>query len=150
MNGIIYKLKCKSTDDFYIGSTKNLNKALQNIKCLVKQGRNTPLFDFIRDNGGMDNFDKSIILYCDNDKLDNYKQQQIKLLNPSLNIRIPLQTRREYNIKNREKHNAYKRGRKIECIYCNKIYSRDSINRHYKTKKHLTNKAKHQIKIIVV
>ncbi len=148
MNGFIYKLKCKDTDDFFIGSTTNLKKALTNLKCVIKT-RDTPLFNYIKSHGGLSNFETSVILKCPINLLNLYKKQQINLLNPSLNIVTPLQTKQEYNQKNRQKINAYKKSRKIKCDVCYKVYSADSIQRHYKTKKHILNKKK-EIKIIVI
>ena len=139
---IIYKLYCKdpSITDFYIGSTNNLKLRKVKHKYCVNHINNKSRFrvyDFIRANGGWDNFTCVILLQLHNFMIDQDLRRIegafIKLLQPTLNERIAGRTVKEYYKDNIEHITKYKKT-KISCKYCNMFVRRVNIARHQKTK----------------
>lgn len=106
---IIYKIACKDDDvnDFYIGSTINLNKRRFRHKSCCNTSTchqyNYKVYQFIRENGGWDNWEiKTIENYpCNSkDELRKREQHYIKELQPTLNVYIAIiEDKKEY-IKN--------------------------------------------------
>jgi len=140
--GFIYKLNCKNINvsDFYIGATDNLHKCQINLKhCSTNIKRTSPLYEFIRKNGGYSNFIFNVIQKCNINDLYKEKRKQIELLKPSLNKKIPTRTKKEYCKANRPKINAYKKSRRSICPACKITIGSDHLNRHFKTKKHAKN-----------
>ena len=97
---IIYKLCCKDTDitDIYVGSTTNFNRrkghhksSCNNETCKDYQ---LPKYQFIRNNGGFENWDMIMIeqFSCDT-KLELHKKERecVDLLKPSLNRQPPVE-----------------------------------------------------------
>ena len=157
----IYKIVCldPNIDDFYIGSTVNLN-----IRCQahIKTGLNKKnlhyhykLYTFIRDSGGYENWEMQVIkLYKCETKRELVKEEQkyIDELKPSLNTDNAYSTE-EYNkeIKkkwqqdNREKQNERAKKRyqdnkeiekiKIECE-CGSVIRKRQKQRHNRSEKH--------------
>ena len=170
-NGIIYKLCCNDTNitEFYIGSTTNLrnrkNRHKNACNNINYRGYNYPVYKFIRDNGGFDNWNLILVeKYSAVDKLDLLKRERyyIETLKPILNSKIPLRTYKEYNkeyykqnknkIKeyykqNKNKIKEYRKQNKdiinanqsilIQCE-CGAMTQKKSIARHKKTQKHIT------------
>jgi len=104
-NSIIYKLCCKdlSIQDIYVGSTTNfrIRKCAHKNNCNNESGKkyNIPVYQFIRDNGGWENWDMiQIEAYQATDKrnLETRERYYIELLKPSLNKYIPTRTKAEY------------------------------------------------------
>jgi len=99
-NTHIYKISCldNSITDFYIGSTNNLSRRKREHKC-KSLNDNSLLYTTIRNNGGWDNWKVDVLnsLNCNN-KIEQFRKEKeyIKNLKPSLNIQIPLRTKREY------------------------------------------------------
>lgn len=88
MSGYIYKcFKNDNKDIFYIGSTKNYNQRINSHRSNSKY--NTTFFrNYVRENGGFDNFTFEIyeeITDCDSDKLLIREKEIIELLKPYLN-----------------------------------------------------------------
>ena len=99
-----YKIVCKDLDirDFYIGHTtdfttrKNRHKPVCNNP--NSRNHNIPLYEFIRDHLGWDNFEMVLIeTNCLNNSLEATRRERelIEELKPSLNILIPFRTESE-------------------------------------------------------
>jgi group I intron endonuclease len=127
MEYTIYKIICKDENikDCYVGSTKDLHRRKSNHKysCNTKinKDHNLPLYIFIRNNGGWDNFIFDIVetFICNKIQILEYERQFIEKLNSTLNSWCPFRN-------------------KNEVIYCEcgSIYSRRKVSRHEKCKKH--------------
>ena len=168
---IIYKLCCKDPNikDIYVGSTtdfrirKNSHKTCCNNPNSKKYNR--LVYQFIRENGGWQNWDMIMIkkyTKCKS-KLQCLKKERkyIEKLNATLNSDIPGRTTKEYYKDNKdkvlkhkvkyyqknkekikenrkreyEKNKQYK-NEKIKCV-CGSITGRSNMSNHKKTKKHL-------------
>ena len=110
---IIYKIKHNEDYDdnnIYVGSTSNFknrkyqhNKACNNEKSI---GYNLPVYQYIRNNGGWDEWVMIPIeqYICNNkDELVIRERYYIDLLRPTLNIVKPGRTMKEYYEDNKEK-----------------------------------------------
>lgn len=156
---IIYKICCKNPEikEIYIGSTANeLRKRKNQHKTdsnnINSKSYNLYVYQFIRDNGGFDNWDiVEVERYCANDKQELHKRERyyIEVLNSTLNSRKSYTTeeeKKEYNkdkckewrednkdkyAENSKKNNEKKR-EKVECEICNKIMNRGNLLRHKK------------------
>jgi len=156
-NIIIYKIFCKNEEikDCYIGSTTNLKRRILDHKshCNNEKSKkyNNYKYIFIRENGGWDNWDYSIICKCT--KEDRYKIERWYIENEkfsNLNKSIPTRTNKEYYQKNKEKYKeifkqyreknkdkiSKKKKIKITCE-CGSIIIKHHKARHEKSKKHL-------------
>jgi hypothetical protein len=109
---IIYKIVCNDVNvkDLYVGHTTNFVKR----KCQHKSNCNNVntikynlyVYQFIRNNGGWDNFSMIIIeKYPCNDKLEasRYERYWVETLNATLNKQIPSRTFKEYIKDNKPK-----------------------------------------------
>tara|TARA_B000000565_G_C23660433_1_gene330205 strand:+ start:278 stop:790 length:513 start_codon:yes stop_codon:yes gene_type:complete len=164
-NSVIYRIYCKNQDitDCYIGSTKcfedrfnfhknsTYNKNLHFYKYKVYQ--------FIRDNGGWDNFNKEILEYysCNNKvELKLKEQEYISNYKPTLNTHNAYATE---EIKKQQRFNSYTKFNKSEygleyreryrkekkyCKYCDSFITKGGWAKHTKTKIHLKNVEKNQ------
>lgn len=119
--GYVYKLCIRdgSVDDVYIGSTFNLKQRRRHHKsnCTAKTSPayNYYVYQFIRDNGGWDNWTMHVLEELDNLNKFELKKMERKYIEehkPSLNKRVPLnfQTNDEWNKKeyDREYYNHNK------------------------------------------
>lgn len=85
-----YKILCKNSNilDCYVGQTINFaNRILQHKKS-YKNGDSPKLYEFIRNNGGFENFYFEIICECNLSSLQealDIEHRLIKEINPSLN-----------------------------------------------------------------
>jgi hypothetical protein len=113
---VIYKICCKDPNvkEIYIGSTTNFTKRKYTHKFGVKKicdKHNIKLYNFIRENGGWDNWDMVMIKQYSNckNKLKLHKKERkyIEKYNATLNGSIPFttieETRQKYIINNPEK-----------------------------------------------
>jgi hypothetical protein len=108
---IIYKLCCKniSITEIYVGHTTNFTKRknCHSSSCNNEKQKeyNYPVYQFIRENGGWDNWTMILIeeYSCDN-KLQASQRERywLETLNATLNNRIPSRTQQEYYEENRE------------------------------------------------
>ena len=136
----IYKICCRDTsiEDIYIGSTVNFRTRKYQHKSACNKLNNIKIYQFIRDNGGWDNWDMVLIEEVKvNSKLELHKKERefIELLKPSLNIAIPTRTVKEYKEDNKETIKEKRKG-KITCE-CGSVYGKRDKARHNKTKKHI-------------
>jgi len=102
----IYEIVCKDVNitQRYVGSTTNLIKR----RCAHKNTCNNEkckaygfyVYQFIRDNGGFENWDVVLIeqvIDCkDNENLHKRERHYIESLKAELNKKIPLRTQKEY------------------------------------------------------
>jgi hypothetical protein len=115
---IIYKLCCNDINitEIYIGSTtdfkarkKHHKSNCNNEKCKIY---NLKVYQYIRDNGGWDNWSMIMIEeYSCNSKLEAEKRERyyIEELKSTLNYNIPTQTKKEYYENNQDKLKEYKK-----------------------------------------
>lgn len=98
----IYMIRHKESDNCYIGSTKDFRVRKNQHKCCVvneNQSNYThPLYKFIRDNGGWDNFD--MVKICDCDEYERLKMEQYHMdfIKPTLNcynVIVDMEDRKE-------------------------------------------------------
>jgi len=101
-NTIIYKIVCRdlSKKDTYVGHTTNFTqrKARHKSNSIDKNYFGNRLYDFIRSNGGWENFDMiEIQKYKCKDFYEacKYERQWIETLNSRLNMVCPLRTEDE-------------------------------------------------------
>lgn len=151
---VIYKICCKDTsiNDIYIGSTYNFarRKAQHKFSCNKETCKeyNYKVYQFIRDNGGWDNFSMIMIHEASvENKLQKEKleREYIEEMKPTLNNNIPTRTLKEYREANKEKKkehqkhyyeaNKEKFNQKFNCE-CGGKYTTVHKERHIKTKKH--------------
>jgi len=140
----IYRISHKldyENENVYIGSTSNLHKRKITHKsnCINEKSKDFhyKVYQYIRENGGFDNFQFIILRVCDNvDKKELIKLEQsfIDVYEPTLNSQSASQTKKEYREINREEINQ-KRRQVIECV-CGKNSVHSSIARHRKSKHH--------------
>ena len=127
---LIYKIVCKdiSITDCYVGNTTNFTQRKRGHKSICNNEKdkkyNLSIYQFIRENGGWDNFDMiEIEKYPCNDANEAKKQERffIELYNAKLNTRLPSRTKKQYHEDNKQ----------IENVKC-KIYydkNKEMINR---------------------
>ena len=114
---IIYKICCKDINikEIYVGSTANeLRKRKNHHKydCnnINRKAYNLYVYQFIRNNGGFDNWDIIEVERCNcNDKQELHKRERfyIELLGASLNCLIPTRSeneKKEYTKEKNKKH----------------------------------------------
>jgi hypothetical protein len=146
-NSIIYKIVCKDLNikDCYIGHTTNFTQRKNRHKT-SSYTKNFKLYQFIRENGGWDNWDMIMVekFSCD-DLLDAHKKEReyIEKLNGNLNCIRPTINKeekniflKEYYIKNKEKFKEYKNNN-IEKI--NEYQNEYRQNNKEKMKEYLEN-----------
>ena len=142
----IYKLCCKdiTITDIYIGSTTSWRARKKNHKNHSTNENvrmyNFYVYQFIRDNGGFDNWDMiEIERYDAKDKLDLSKRERywIEELKPTLNtVKKPYRTKEEERVyKNKWSRENERRRERIKCD-CGGYYQRKHKSTHIKTKKH--------------
>lgn len=90
MKGYIYIIICNDDNikDFYIGSTTNIISRKKQHKSPNSKAYNNILYDFIRNNGGFQNFQFKTIKEVEIENksdLSRIENEQIELLNPTLN-----------------------------------------------------------------
>jgi hypothetical protein len=147
---IIYKLCCKNPNitDIYVGSTTNFKSRKYQHKCTIhheaNEGYETKKSKFIRENGGIDNWDMILIkeFSCENKRqMLKIEREVIDELKPTLNSNMPYRSDEEkaiyfqinkkiiekkYREKNKEiilkKKKIYREKNKDKISLYNKIY----------------------------
>ena len=136
---IIYQIKHKHTNNSYIGSTANLNNRIIRHKanCKSKYKNHFKLYQFINNNGGIEEFDITILSHIDFDicKKELLEQKYIDRLNPSLNERRAYQTIEQRKEFQKQYHRQYGNDL-IECG-CGSVLKSKHKYRHRKTKRHM-------------
>ena len=134
-NTIIYKLCCKdiTITEIYIGHTTDMRKRKYRHKSScnneITKGYNYYVYEFIRNNGGWDNWDMiEIERFEAIDGNDARKKERyyIEELKATLNNKLPTQTQKEYQEKNKEvideRNKIYRKTHKEEIKERNKIH----------------------------
>jgi len=127
---VIYKIFCKDTNitGKYIGSTTNFNKRKYKHKSdCSNENNNLKVYQYIRENGGFENFEMVIIEeYPSDNKKEANKRERfwIEKLKANLNSNIPTRTVKEYHKE------------KIICE-CGCEILKKHLKRHQESKKHI-------------
>ena len=155
---IIYKLCCKDPliKEEYIGSTTNKNRRKSQHKCYYNKENdikyNYPVYKFIRENGGFDNWDMIIIeeYPCENkNQLEVRERYWIEERKPKLNKQVPTRTHQEYNRNDevilkqslyRKEYSKTDKRKQYVKIY-NKSNLRKEVCKRYRENKKLKNKS---------
>ena len=138
--GCIYKIKHNEDYDdvnIYIGSTCNFIKRKNHHKnsCINEKNNNynTPLYQYIRENGGWDCFIMIKIhdFPCENKYNLNIEERRvIDLLKPNLNKHIPTRSKKEWREDNRDKlaerHKEYREANREKLAEISKEYREDN------------------------
>ena len=123
-NTIIYKIVSKDLNikECYVGHTTNFNRRKNEHKNSCKKGDNKKVYRFIRENGGINNFDIVIIerFPCnDRNEAGSKERYWYEQLNSSLNTIIPY--RNEEHIK--EYNKVYRENNKESITKAKQIYA---------------------------
>ena len=145
---IIYRIVCKdpTIKDCYVGSTTDFKsrKSGHKTTCntISNKDHNVKVYQFIRDNGGWNNWDMvEIEKYNAIDKLDQRKKERywIETLDSTLNLVLPSRTHTEYyetfKEEYRENGKIYYENHKDEVIeYKKKYYQehKEDLSEYYK------------------
>lgn len=127
-----------SNPAFYIGSTTNFKKRIQShqLACINPSDHayDTPLYQYIRQYGGLENFTAQVLYYFDSDIQNprQVEQQYIDYYRPSLNSRSALDSNDSRRTKS---HNRAKEQQSMQCP-CGGRYKQDQRKRHFDSKRH--------------
>ena len=139
----VYKIQDnQNSENFYIGSTKNLNmrikKHKQNMNCVAKS--HFKLYRYVKEHGGWDNFDISILAMIDDIDIgdlcskEQLEQRYIDKYKPLLNERnaylTPEQKRDAHKIYNKNYGNH-----DFHC-QCGKVLKWKNKSKHFHTQRH--------------
>jgi len=142
-NSIIYKICCKDVNikEIYVGSTANqlrIRKSKHKYCCNNENDNNYNLYvyQFIRQNGGFDNWDVVIVqnVKCEN-KQELHKKERfyIEELGAELNKQVPSRSLEEWKQDNKEtileKNKEYYENNKEKIAEINKQYREDNKNK---------------------
>ena len=167
--GLIYKICCKDPNitDIYIGSTTNMKNRKYQHKTVCNNPNannyNLKVYEFIRNNGGWDNWDMILVEYVNcNSKQELEKEERIviELLKSTLNMNLPTRTIKEYRKDNKKKiseqqkknHKIYYDSHKEELLEYKKEYyekNKEKMQQYVKEKRmfyYSQNKEKEAIK----
>ena len=120
-NSVIYRIYCKDENikDCYIGSTIDLYNRFKAHKASVNNRNlnnyNLKIYQFIRENGGWDNFDREILEYypCNNEEDLKIKEQEyISRFKPTLNTFNAYRTEEVKKIQKQKKAKKYRESEK--------------------------------------
>lgn len=143
-------------NDCYIGSTQNINQRLRNHKSNCNNEKsekyNYKIYQYIRNNGGFENFKLTLLKQCDcNSRLDAkaIEKSYIDEYEAKLNSILPYTTihcermrknnfMRNYYHENKDKINSYK-STPYTCECCNVIINTGNKARHERTQRHKNN-----------
>jgi len=147
----IYKITCKDNDntDFYIGSSTNWEVRKKFHKYHSKNSFDRPLYRWINNNGGIENFNLQPIAWfkCDKEELREHEEMFFNTLNPTINVYHPKRDRKQYIIDNKEQiqksrklyyeknreHLLFKGTMKMMCPLCGTWATYAHLARHQKT-----------------
>ena len=113
-----YKIFCKDLNvtECYVGHTTNFTKRKNGHKTRCANPRDKaydlPVYQYIRDNGGWENWDMILIEQCACEgSLDARKKERVYLeqLKASLNAQIPSRSCKEYSQDNKDRISEHKK-----------------------------------------
>jgi predicted GIY-YIG superfamily endonuclease len=140
----IYCLHNENVPEYYVGHTVDLNQRWHKHKNTCKK-KNYKVYQYIRDNGGIDNFKMEVLYetYCSLEEAAKLERYYTELLGATLNTQVPNRSKKEYQdkynpiyYKNNKKTILEKHGIKFNCI-CGSTTTHDHQARHFKSKKHI-------------
>ena len=146
-NSFVYKLCCNDTDitEIYIGSTTNMRqrKAVHKVACNVPTNKeyNKYKYQFIRDNGGFENWSMIMIEHVECDtkqELLARERYYIDQLKPCLNKQLPLRSQKEYYTDNKQQCLQYSKQHQseIKICDCGLYYTHGKRARHVRSDIH--------------
>jgi hypothetical protein len=110
-NSVVYKICCKDPEikDIYVGSTASFKRRMSSHKTNCKNEKskeyNLPVYRFIRNHGGFDNW--SVVKIRDVVCKDKYdlaaeERKEFELLGATLNSLYPVRSKKEYYEENKD------------------------------------------------
>ena len=152
----VYSIQCldKNIKEFYIGSTDNFKKRIENHTIDYDRDCNRKVYKFIRENGGLDNWEINYIQkfkFLTKEELRQYEQRYLDDYKPELNTKKAYSTEEEkkeykkkWNIDNIEtqkekkkknyelnKKKIKEKGKeKANCPHCNLEMRKNNLPRH--------------------
>ncbi len=82
----IYKIQCKTTDEFFIGRTCNsMGEAMKRWLHDYNKGKKSKVINYMKEKGGWDNFEFIVLEKVITEELRQKTQHYIDELKPSLN-----------------------------------------------------------------
>jgi len=118
----VYIIRHKHSNNSYIGSTKDFKERKKSHYKKSHYTQDRKLYNFLRDNGGWDNFDMVEICKCENDKLREMEQYHMDFIKPSLN---------EINAFHTDETRREKKSESDKLYYENNKDRLNKINREY-------------------
>jgi len=152
-NSCIYRIYCldPKIKDIYVGSTTYFRRRYMQhrLACIDEKSKsyNFPLYRFMRENGGVDNWEMEIIekFSCKTKKELLWKEREwYDKLKPKLNINKPVETKEEFNERRRLQWERYKKDKRYYEKNREKILER-SKQRYQKNKDKILEKHKEKI-----
>ena len=143
-NSMIYKLCCKDTNitDIYIGSTTNFSRRKSEHKntCINQNNKNynVYVYQFIRDNGGFQNWDMILIenVSCSSKReLLKIERKYIDELKPSLNMIKSYNSEEEKKEQKKNCDKIYRENNKEHIKECKKKWyenNKEALKEHFK------------------
>jgi len=160
----IYQISCvdPEVEEIYIGSTEDFKDRVRTHKTRYNLGYKFKVYNFIREHGGLSNWDIHPIEIIDfpisTDELKQYEQAYLDKYKPQLNSRRAHRTKeqkkelekkynkewiknnkekvierdKQYYQKNKEKYQKWRNAR-TNCPHCNKEMNKSSILQHIKS-----------------
>jgi len=134
-NGTIYKIVCKDAEitDCYVGSTTShlKRKSQHKSRCNNKNDKeyNYPVYRFIRDNGGWDNWEFVLLedYPCRNKKQLNIRERfWFEKLGARLNSIYPQRSMKEWKEENKEYHKTHYQKNKEQILEGHKKYREEN------------------------
>ncbi len=150
-NTLIYKLVCRDVDitDCYVGHTTNFIKRKSHHKqsCIKEtyKHHNQYVYQFIRQNGGWDNWDMVVIeqFECNNQNEACARERYwIETMQSKLNKVIPTRTKKEYREETKEQRLEYQK----EYYEANKERQKEYYEANKERQKEYTEANKEKIK----
>lgn len=134
MNYTFYKIICNNPEikDCYVGSTKNIENRIRNHHYKYRCGLLYKVYNFMRDNGGIENFTFTILEKKVFEKnTDAYQYEQLLINNNKSNLNVRSAYITEENKKKYQK-NYYKKNKNELSLYQKKY------QKNYKLQKKLS------------
>ena len=156
---VFYKIVCKdeNVNEIYIGHTTNFKNRLKCHKSNCNNPKakeyNFKVYNFIRGNGGWDNFKMVIIEECNLEnkrEAEEHETYQTNILDAKLNSQKPTRNKQKYREDNKEKIKKYEKQYRednkdkireysstpYECQYCKCFIRLGDKTIHFRSKKH--------------
>ena len=158
--GKVYKILNNKTPDVYVGSTcQKLSKRLANHKTRLNEGKETLLYNKMRELGDKNFYIELVEDYpCENGEQLKRREGEVIREIGTLNEKIAGRTKQEYNDENRESKNCKERERynnnkeerqqkhrekyaemtkiKITCGACGGVHNKKNTPNHRRSKRH--------------